>query len=493
MSDETEWVMIGLDEKMARRQGIPGRIPIPKAEFEGLADKGLSVELTRRWIKDFLTTSEPGKSGVWRKQNANLVSALEAFLDKAPLWEKAQAAFAENDYAKAISALKRITTMDSEDHAAKLNLASAQANIGDHAGALKSFGAIKKTFEGDADYHVGLAHVHLALQQRDPAIDQMVLALEAKPDCQPALDALTKLGVLSAIYENPRDALSLTYVRSDAITDYLTELWDAEPRSLDFFLEQLNYHELERRPAVALAAAERAIALAPSERAELGRIGALRSLGRKDEAIAAGEAYVAKAPKSAGAYVELSQCWFSSGKDAEGMACIDKALEIDPGDQAALLIRFWPADHNDIEKLGAAIAPLTAFAEAHPEVAGVWRSLGRAKRGIGLNDEALELFAKAVSLAPGDDEIRAEYWGELGKQGRYADILADAETVANIGKSDWKLRWNEAEAYAGLGRKVEARAAFSALNYDDSLHVDVRKRAKRAVKSIDEGQATTLG
>ena len=55
-----------------------------------------------------------------------------------------------------------------------------------------------------------------------------------------------------------------------------------------------------------------------------------------------------------------------------------------------------------------------------------------------------------------------------------------------MGKRDWKLRWNEAEAFAGSGKRVEARAAFSALNFDDTLHVDLRKRAKRAVKSIDE-------
>ena len=60
-------------------------------------------------------------------------------------------------------------------------------------------------------------------------------------------------------------------------------------------------------------------------------------------------------------------------------------------------------------------------------------------------------------------------------------------------KRDWKLRWNEAEAYTGLGKRVEARAAFSAINFDESLHVDIRKRAKRAVKSIDEAPPEVPG
>ena len=490
MADETEWMLIGLDEKMARRQGIPARLPVPKQAFEGLAEKGLSVDVTRTWIKDFLTNSEPGKSGAWRKQNAQVVSALEAFLDKAPLWERAQKAFGENDYEKAISALKRITTMDAEDHAARLNLASAQANMGDHAAALKSFNAVKKTFEGDADFHVSLGQVHLALQQKEPAIDQMVLALEAQADCQPALDALSKLGVLQAIYENPKDAASLTYVRSDAVAEYLASQWSSEPRDLAFYLEQLGYHEQERRHAVALLAAERAIAVsgdAGSERAELGRVAALRSLGRHDEALAAATAYAARAAKSAGAEVELAQCHFAAGRDPEGHAAVDRALALDPGDQAAVLLKFWPADHNDIEKVNAALGPLTAFAEAHPESAGLWRSIARAKRILGAVEQSAALFAKAVSLAPGDDELRAEYWAELGKQARYDAILADAASLPDIGKRDWKLRWNEAEAYAGLGKKMEARAAFSAINFDEALHVDIRKRAKRAVKTLDEG------
>lgn len=228
MSDEGEWVLINLDEKMARRQGLPAGMPVPRKEFEGLAEKGLSIDLARKWIKDFLTNSPAGKSGDWRKKNGKMVQALEAFLDKAPLWDRAQKAFAENDYEKAMSALKRIASMDSDDHAARLNMASAQANAGDYAGALKSFQAIKKTFEGDADYHVSVGHVYLALQQNDPALEQFVLALEVNPQNQPAMDALLKLGVLTAVYENPHDAASLTYVRSDSVREYLESVWDAD-------------------------------------------------------------------------------------------------------------------------------------------------------------------------------------------------------------------------------------------------------------------------
>lgn len=505
MSDEGEWMLLGLDEKAAGRQGLPAKIPVPKAEFEGLADKGLNIDRCRAWINDFLANSEAGKSGVWRKKNAALVTSLTAFIDKAPLWERAQKAFAEGDFDRAIATLKRITSMDPEDHAARLNLASALANMGDHAGALKAFSAIRKTFEGDADYHVAVGHVHLARKDRDAALNEMVLALEAEPACQPALDAMVQLGVLIPIYENPRDAASLTYVRADAISAYLTGLWDAEARGVEYLLEQLAYHERELRHEAALLAAERAIKVQGGEvgpeRAELAKVAALRSLGRTDDALTAARDYLGKIAAledkgvpippatAAGARVELAKCLAAVGKVEEGRAEIDRALAIDPGDLSALLFRFWPADARDIQKIAEATPALKEFAEAHPAVPGVWRSLARAYLAAGRIDEALALFARAVSQSPADDDLRAEYWSELGKQQRHADILADAAKVSDMGKRDWKLRWNEAEAYAGLGKRVEARAAFSAINFDETLHVDIRKRAKRAVKSIDEAPA----
>ena len=106
MADGGDWRLIGLDEKMARRQGMPARLPVPAAEFEGLAEKGLEVDTVRRWIKDFLTNSEPGKSGTWRKQNAQVVAGWSV-PDKAPLWTSAEGVRAGEG--QGALSLKRIT------------------------------------------------------------------------------------------------------------------------------------------------------------------------------------------------------------------------------------------------------------------------------------------------------------------------------------------------------------------------------------------------
>lgn len=479
-------MLLPLDEKMARRQGIPLKVPVPKDEFEGLADAGLSGEKLEAWIKDFLANAPVAKDGNWRRRNSEVVSQLEGYLDKQPLWQKAQDLFAKNEFATAIKTLKRITIMMPDDHAAKMNYANALANQGDHDKAYKQLRQIRDTFEGDPDFHVTVAQLHVVRSDHDAAIAELLLALESAPDHLGALDALHKLGVLARIYENPRDATSLTFVRADALSDYLKEQWDAAPRDDAFYLEQMAYHESERRHEVALEAAERAIAASDGllERGEQGRIAALRELGRHDEALAAARAYVDKAPTSAAAHVELGKCLARSGQGEAAEAAFAEALRCDPGDQEALCERFWPDDRGDMMQVQEAIPALAAWAETHGDSAGAVRSLARAKLVIGADDEALALFGKAVALAPEDDDLRSEWWAELARHGHHAQIIADAEKLGDMGARDWRLRWNEAEAYNGLKRMMEARACFMQLNADESLHVDIRKRAKRAAMEL---------
>jgi tetratricopeptide (TPR) repeat protein len=495
MSEGVEWMMIGLDEKMAKRQGVPPQVPVPKAEFESLAEKGLQMDQLKKWISAFMQAAPSS----WRQQNNALASRYDAFVGKVDMWNRAQQAFQKNDMKSAIATLKMISNVDPNDHASKMNLGSALASSGDFPGAMKLFEAVRPTFEGEADYHVAVGHVHMALQNRDGAVGEMVLALEAKPDHREALAALKNLGVLIAIYEDPRDAASLTYVRADSVVPYLEGVWDQKPRDAAYYLEQLVYHENERRWPLVVAAAERALAAGKGttdaklkvglERAVLSRAAALRELGKKDEALASVDEYLAGEPKSATALVERARCLDALGKGDQVRAEIDRALEIDPGNLMALDLRFWPVERGDIAIIQQAVGPLTDFANAHASVPGVWRSLARCKLAVGSIDEGLALFEKAVGLAPDDDDLRSEWWSELAKQTKFDKILEDAGKISDMKTRDWKLRWSEAEAFQGVGRKMEAHTAFGAINHDESLHIDIRKRAKRAAEQAQQAEA----
>ena len=54
-----EWVVIQLDEKVARMHGLPARVPAPKSEFEGLADAGFELPKLKKWITAFLSVAPP--------------------------------------------------------------------------------------------------------------------------------------------------------------------------------------------------------------------------------------------------------------------------------------------------------------------------------------------------------------------------------------------------------------------------------------------------
>ncbi len=418
----------------------------------------------------------------WRTENAALVKSFEAFVGKKDAWQKAQDAFGRRDFKGAIGTLRMISAIDPGDHAARLNLANALSSEGDHAGALAQLEAIAPTWNDEAEFHVTRANSLLSLDRRDDAIGALADALERDGGYRPALDALVKLGVLTAVYEDPRDAASLTYVRTDSVRAHLESVWDAAPRDVAYYLDQATYHEMERRPEVALAAADRAIALggdAPSPVAVSAKIGALRALGRLDEATALAQATAGRAP-SAQSHVDLARCHLAANRPAEAIAELDRAIALDPGDLPALDLRWWPAERHDLGHLEQASERLQAHADAHPQVPGAWRMMARVRLALGDGDRAMPLFERAVSLAPEDDDARTEWWGELLKRGQPEAVLADAAKVTDIARRSWKLRWNEAEAYAAAKRTIEAQAAFAAIDHDASLHVDVRKRAKRA-------------
>lgn len=475
----SEWAMVQIDEKVARQFGVPAQVPVPKDEFESM-EHGLDARRVQQWITQFVQQS----AGAWRTENAALAARFDSFLGKMPQWEKAQKAFEKGDYAGAAKALDMVRRLDKEDHAAQLNLATAQAALGDTEKALETMGKVSETFAGEPDFHTTRAKLMAALGQRDEAIGELVDALEAKPDHKPAMDELVRLGVLVKVYEDPKDPESLTYVRADSLEDYFEQQWDAEERSLDYYLEQIAYHELEQRPELVLAAAERARKLSGSgERVELARIASLRQLSRIDEATDAARSYAAEQTDSAGPLVELGACAAAQGNAEEAKQHFDAALERDPGDQQALHHRFWPSA-DELDAYAKAEPALREFVDAHRDSAGAVRALARMTLRMGNDDEALALYQEAVGKQPDDDDLRSEYWSELGRQQKWDQLVADAEKLGDMGQRSWQLRWNEAEAYRATKQMDKARAAYMAINADETLVVEIRKRAKRAVDEL---------
>src|SRR5690606_11982409 len=157
----------------------------------------------------------------------------------------------------------------------------------------------------------------------------------------------------------------------------------------------------------------------------------------------------------------------------------------DAGHLTALQLEFFESvEPPSLEQAAAKLDAIDAYATAHPESAGAQRVLGRVLLQINNEERAVAALSKATELAPGDDDVLAEYLNALLRYGRFQTVTDVVGTLPDLATRDWRLRWSEADAYLGLNKKMEARAAFMAINADDSLHVTVRARAKRAVENM---------
>lgn len=478
----TEWVVLNLDAKQAKQHGMPDKMPMPKDEFEAVGIKGLTHETAHKWITQFLAAAGPSL----RQKEPATAKRYEAYLSKMKFWTDAQKAFSKRDFAKAASLLQLVANVDKEDYAAKQNLATVHAALGNHEAAIKVFTEIAEVWSGSAEYHVAFANTLLAAGNRDEAIEQFVQALEAEPECRPAMDGLATLGLLVKIYEDPLDPKSLTFVRRDGLLGYLTEDWDKNPKSPEFLLRVGAYHESENRNDVALAAAERVLAAEPgNEPAVLLQTSSLRRLGKVAAAKALLQAHVAAHPQAASALAQLADLAFENKDTEEAKQFVGQALAIDPGHLTALQLEFFQSlAQPTLEDAGAKVEAVEAYTKAHPESAGALRMFGRLLLQVNNEERAVAALQSAVALAPSDDDVLAEYLNALLRYGRFQAVTDVVARVENLPQRDWRLRWSEADAYLGLGKKMEARAAFTAINADETLHVSVRARAKRAVQNM---------
>jgi tetratricopeptide (TPR) repeat protein len=478
----TEWVVLSLDAKQAKQHGMPEKVPMPKDQFEAVGIKGLTHETAHKWITEFMTSAGP----TLRQKEPATAKRYEAYLSKMKFWQDAQKAFTKRDFTKAASLLQLVANVDKEDYAAKQNLATVHAALGNHDAAVKVFTEISEVWSGSAEYHVAFANTLIAAGNKDGAIEQFVQALEAESDCRMAMEGLVTLGLLVKIYEDPLDPKSLTFVRRDSLLAYLTGEWEKASPSLDFLLRVGTYHESESRYEVALAAAERALATAPgNEAALLLKASSLRRLNKTAQAVELLQSHVATSPNAASALAQLAQLAFEAKDAAKGHEWAGKALAVDAGHLTALQLEFFESiDPPSLEQAAASVEAIEAYAATHAQAAGAQRMLGRILLQINSEERAVAALEAATKLAPSDDDVLAEYLNALLRYGRFQAVLGVVGSLADLSKRDWRLRWSEADAYLGLGKKMEARAAFTGINADDSLHVSVRARAKRAVENM---------
>ena len=319
----------------------------------------------------------------------------------------------------ALRTLRAVVAIGDATPVTRLNLALAEGIAGDRERA-------RRQMQGIADEMPDWDEPQLRLAESlraDGRMDAAALAYEAVLVINPRREeALVSLGVLrlgagdtaaatkvllrccAIAPDNAEawDALGLAALQSGdaaAAIDAFAEAWRLVPRWLDPAL-----HLVEAACIAGTAEAELARLEAAGLADPLDPVGAtargvlLERLGRREEAIDALEVAVALAPDAPRPTALLAGMLARTTRVDEAEKWLRRASELDPteprlrNDHAAVLMR----KHRHAE----ARAELTELIATHGEQVGVLCNLATATVCCGLQDEAVALIERAITLAP---------------------------------------------------------------------------------------------
>ena len=245
------------------------------------------------------------------------------------------------------------------------------------------------------------------------------------------------------------------------------------------------------RPDEALEHYRRAAAIAPNDVwCQIEAVNLLREMGRLDEAQAMCGAVSEVHPEHPAGWRCLAQIHRQRGARAQALDAFRKAVALDATNlpdqcEIANLLR-------ELGRLDEAEPFSRALVETHPQLAAAWRCLAQIVRQRGQPDEALELYRRAATIAPGDVWLQIETVNLLREMGRLdeAQTMCGAVTEAHPGHpAGWRCL---AQIHRQRGAKAQALDAFrkavalDATNLPDQCEI---ANLLRDLGRLDEAEA----
>lgn len=230
-------------------------------------------------------------------------------------------------------------------------------------------------------------------------------------------------------------------------------------------------------PAGALAAADRAIKIAPGlALAHHLRGGALSDLGHHFEALIDFRQAIALDP--AMTYVQYRIAFELSfiGRNADALVAVDEALRLEPDDIAPVILRG--AILSDLGRGEEALASFTSVLQREPDLGQVHYNRARVLRRLGRYPEAVAGYDEALRLAPQLPDIYEQKGIALAMAGQYDRALAEfARSPATVAgrPAGTAYAWSAAIAWH-RGNPREAHRLFT-LAADQPLGMNHRESA----------------
>lgn len=308
------------------------------------------------------------------------------------------------------------------------------------------------------------------LGRRRQAIAAYRKAQALLPPHPQALEGLARLGALKRLeHINPAGEREMVYVTPREFERVIQSelLTTSDPARLRQLLDQLlaGGHGL-----LAVQAAQRLLGLVPDQlEAQRALAEAWQLAGRPAEAEACLRQCLARAPQDAACHYLLAQVRFAQNQMQAGWALIDRALELDPNLQAALVLKFGlrPGQTDPHRE-----RRLAAWAADHGSSQGLLLCSIQA-RARGDLPSALHYAQQAYSLAPHDPLTVLHYTGLLGQAGELEWMAALTQRMLAAGQGDYRLQYQFAIALQALGLTEQAvQVLRRALAQDQPLPPD---------------------
>jgi putative PEP-CTERM system TPR-repeat lipoprotein len=301
---------------------------------------------------------------------------------------------------KALTLARKFQSANASNPALLDLLGQAQIATKEAAGALETYSKLVNVLPKSAPAQLQLARTHMLLKNETAAAEDVKRAVALQPDFVPARAAQVELAMRKG---KPDEALALA-----------RELQKAAPKSPAGFAIEGELQEAAKRPAPALAAYEKAFALARSPQLLVRIANLMRESGKGKEAEARLLDWHKANPVEPTVPLYLSEVYMSTKQYKVAAELLRKLLAAHPNHAMVLNNLAWTYQQD---KDPRALETAELALKQAPDSPAVLDTAGWMLVEQGNTARGLPLLQKAVGLAPQSTELRFHLAAALNKSG----------------------------------------------------------------------------
>jgi putative PEP-CTERM system TPR-repeat lipoprotein len=301
---------------------------------------------------------------------------------------------------KALTLARKAKALDPVDTELTDLLGQAQIANEDFGGALDTYAALAKAAPKSAAAQMRLARVHVLLKNNTAAAEDLKRAVALQPDYIPARLAQVELAARNG---KPEDALAMA-----------RQLQTQFAKSPLGHVVEGDVQLQMQRPALAVAAYDKALALGKSPALMIKTADTLKRMGKTKEAESRLVQWMKANPSDGAVQMYLAELHMANKQFKPAAELLQGLLKRQPDNAAVLNNLAWTFQQD---KDPRALATAERAAKLAPASPAVLDTLGWILSEQGDTARALPLLQKAVTLAPAAQETRYHLAATLYKSG----------------------------------------------------------------------------